>query len=365
MKLFSALTLLWFGLIPVLSSAQDIAFIKHIEVAETTAVRTEWSKDQDLIDGSISKAKLVKMKQVTSALVDYLKDSAMAAAYRPVWHGEYFSVRNSPGAQLKFGMTCHFIEQNADLSITANDMQPLLDQIVVNGKHFVTARIPSSVSNGTLYFADGGADASGEQMKMWLVTSGKGQLPWVAVTRKEYLIEAKAELTAIVNSIVSGWRMKAPVRSAEAQEAEKKAVIDQLKTMYSGADLEIRSRVYLRCYKSDEEFQKDNIDRETAGFRATIRMIDSLMAHLGAVPLSKPAVVSVNAADFRGFEDGQTNYMLVRMNGAYFNSALSEEKPQLFLVTWRYDGSNAGTAELDSKMVERVEGEALGVMLKK
>jgi hypothetical protein len=381
MKRLATSILLSLGLSPVFASAQDFAisnqhsFQQHTVVlvsqhvaavnvapaaVETTAVHAEWSKEEDLINGTISKAKLAKMKEVTGALVDFLKDSNLVAgSYSPTWHGEYNSDKNSPGAQLKFGMTCHFAGQNADLSITANDIQPLTDQLVVNGQHFLTMRIADSFDQNTFYYTD----ASAGQTKMWLVTAGNGKLPFIPVSRKEYLMEAKAELTAMVKSIEAGWKLKVPVRPVAEQEAERKGVVDQLKKMYSGTDLDIRVRIYLNSYKTDEQFQKENIARETAGFKATIRQMDSLTAHLGVVGLGKPAVVSAAAADFRGFEDGQTNYMLIRMNAAYFNNGMTEEKPQLFLVTWHYDVANASTAELDRQLTERFDGQKLQGML--
>jgi len=393
MKRLATSMLLSFGLSPVFASAQDISvstshsfqqntvilasqpITAPVAKAETTGIKVDWSKGEDRIDGSIGKAKLEKMKGVTSALVNLLKDSCLGAGvYNPTWHGEYYSGKNSPGAQLKFGMTSHFAEQNADLSITANDLQPLLDQLVVNGQHFLTMRVATTIDKNALYYTDAdgsGAStgetsgASGGQTKMWLITEGNGRLPFIPVTRAAYLAEAKAELTGMVKSIEEGWKLKVPVRAAAAQEAERKAVINQLKAMYTGADLDIRVRVYLRSYKTDEEFLKENIAGETAGFRATIRLMDNLLAHLGAAELAKPAIVSVAAADFHGFEDGQTNYMLIRMNPAYFNYALSEEKPQLFLVTWHYDAANASTAALDRRLVEKLDAQALQSMLGK
>ena len=395
MKPLSTFLLFSFGLLPGVSSAQDLAFniegsFYHATTVKTsavgtTAVRADWSKEEDLVDGSISRAKLAKMKEVTSALVDFLKDSCLGlGSYRSAWHGEYFSAQNSPGGQLKFGMTCRFTEQNADLSITANDIQPLLDQVVVNGQHFLTMRIADGGGSGVLSFTEGAAGSgasaagsgasaagsgeaagSGVQTKMWLVTAGNGRLPFTPVSRKEYLVAAKAELTAMVNSIVAGWKLKVPVRSAAAQEAEKKAALDQLKAMYSGMDLEVRTRIYLQNYNTDEQYQKANIENETAGFTAVIRLMDRLMAQLGAAALAKPAVVSGSAADFRGFEDGQSNYMLIRMNAAYFNNGLSEEKPQVFLVTWHYDRSNASTVEMDRQLTEGMNAELLQEMLGK
>jgi hypothetical protein len=396
MKRLATSMLLSFGLSPVFASAQDFAITNQTQqrtivlpgqpvaaanvapaMAETTAVNAEWSKAEDLVNGSISKAKLARMKEVTNALVNFLRDSCLGnAGYNSTWHGEYNSDRNSPGAQLKYGMTCHFAGQNADLSITANDIQPLLDQLVVNGQHFLTMRVANGFDKNAFYYTDAagsdaagsnttGSDVSAGQTKMWLVTAGNGQLPFIPVSRKEYLIDAKAELTAMVKSIEAGWRLKAPVRPAAVQEAERKAVVDQLKSMYTGTDLNIRVRIYLRTYKTDEQFLQENIASETAGFRATIRVMDSLMARLKAAELAKPAVVSVAAADFHGFEDGQTNYMLVRMNAAYFNNALSDEKPQLFLVTWHYEGANASAAELDRQLTAKLDGQGLREMLGK
>ena len=385
MKRFLTLLLLSFLAAPVVSAAQDladnIAVRPFVAIADdsqpngrilvnggTPAFKApEWAKEEDLVDASISKSKLAKMKEVTGALVGLLKDNCFSAGrFNPTWHGEYFSGQNSPGPMLKFGMTCHFAEQNADLSITANDMQPLLDQLVVNGQHYQTIRVVSAVSNKALYYTDAeGANATGAQTKMWLVTTGNGQLPFTPVTRKEYLQEAKAELTAMTGSIQTGWKLKIPVRPAAVQEAGKKAAIDQLKAMYSGMDLEVRTRIYLRNYKTDEQYRKENIDNETAGLNGTLHLMDSLLAHLPAAELAKPAVVSVAATEFHGFEDGQTNYMLIRMNAAYFNNGLSDEKPELFLVTWHYDPSNAATVELDRQLTERFDGQKLQEMLGK
>jgi len=377
MKHFYALLLISFIVVPVATHAQDLAvniavrssiFYNPQLDTETPAVKaSEWSKEEDLVDAAISKTKLAKMKAVTSAVVGLLKSSCVSAAvYNPSWHGEYFSGKNSPGPVLKFGMTCHFPGQNADLSITANDIQPLLDQLVVNGHHYATIRVASAVGGDVLYYSDAdGAGATAAQTKMWLVTSANGRLPFTPVSRKEYLLEAKAELTAMVASIKDGWKLKVPVRPAATQEAEKAATLEQLKALYSGSDFEVRARIYLRNYKSDEQYQRENIRNESAGLNTTLHLMDSLLTRMPAAELAKPAVVSVASTEFHGFEDGQTNYMLIRMNTAYFNYTLSEEKPQLFLVTWHYDPSNATTASLDRQLTAHLDVQKLQEMLAK
>src|SRR6185312_14161933 len=291
------------------------------------------------------------MKNVTNALVDFLRDSCIGSGvFNPSWHGVYFSGKKSPGVQMKFGVDCHFSEQNADLSITANDMSPLLDQMVVNGQHYLTVLVPTAGDSGTLYYESAGNERTASS-KMWLVTTGKA-LPYIPVTRKEYLTEASAELTAMVNSIIAGWKLKVPVRPAAVQEAEKNAAIGQLQAMYPRAELTVRLRMFGDNYKTDEQYQSENIGRETAGFVAMIQLMDSLMKHLPAASLAKPAVVSVAAADFQGFEDGPGCYMLARPNPVYFNNSLSQDRPQLFLVTWHYDPSVLSGTVLDKEISE-------------
>jgi hypothetical protein len=191
-------------------------------------------------------------------------------------------------------------------------IQVSLGQLMVNGQRYMTIKATGSANN---------------------ISTLKNL--YIPVTRKEYLQQAKAELTGMKNSIVEGWKLQVRVRPAAVQEAEKKANIDQLKAMYSGADLEVRMRIYLRNYKTDEQYLKENTDKETAGPLSTLRLIDDLLAHMSATELSKPAIVSVPSPDFQGFEDGKTDNMLIRMDAAHSDRSLSEVKEQELLVSAR------------------------------
>jgi hypothetical protein len=224
--------------------------------------------------------------------------------------------------------------------------------------------ISPAVKNGGQYFEYAGMDGN-VTVKRWLITTGIDQLPYVAVTRKEYLQAAKIELATIRTAIISTVKEKVIVRPAAIQEAEKKAMIDQLKNMYTGLALEVRMRQYLKNYRTDEQYLKDNTDKETADVDSTMHLMDNLLTHLSATELGKPAIVSVPAVDFNGFEDGHTDKMLVRINPTYFNSGLSDEKPQLFLVEWRYDASNAAAADIDQQLMQNFDGRQLKALLGK
>jgi hypothetical protein len=367
------LTFLLLFTLPFFSFAQD--FADNISLtgkpatrgnATTTAAPTlSWRQEEDLVNGSISKLKLSKMKSVTSALIAVLRDSCfIEGSYAPTWHGAYLSARSSGSPLMQFGVDCHFADQHAELTITANDLQSLVGHLAVGHQQFLTMDISPALKNGGQYFEYAGMDGD-VKVRRWLITTGIDRLPYEPVTRKEYLQAAKIELTAIKAAIIAEVKEKVPVRSVAIQEAEKKAMIDQLKAMYTGIALEVRMRQYLKNYRTDEQYLKDNTDKETAGADSTMHLMDNLLAHLPATELGKPAIVSVPAIDFNGFEDGHTDKMLVRINPTYFNGGLSDEKPQLFLIEWRYDASNAAAADIDRQLTQNFDGRQLKALLGK
>ena len=385
MKQFYALLALTF--ISHLSPAQDLAanspIVKNIAWNKTsdpliggeTPVRKsqQWEKEQDQINGSIPHSKLAKMKNRTDSLVAFLQDSCISeGVINPVWHGEYFAEKARSGTLIKFGVQCSFPGSNAHLRIMANDLSPLLDHLTVNNSDFLTIKAPVAVKNECQYFeyeatdAQATEDAQHMRTKVWLVTAGASQLPYTAVTRKEYLEEARTELNNTRLGLIADLKTKIPVRSTAVQEAEKKATIDQLNNSYSGIELQMRMKMFLKDYRSDEDYLKENIEKGTSDLDSTLHFMDSLMHHLSAEQLNKPAMVSVQAADFRGFEDGSINKkMLIKMNQAYFDAWLSGEKPQIFLVSWSYDPSEATAGDIDRQMQEKFDGRELKEMLGK
>jgi hypothetical protein len=261
-----------------------------------------------------------------------------------------------------FGVDCHFAEQHAELTITANDLQPLVGHLAVGRLQFLTMEISPAIKNGAPYFESTGVDGN-VTVRRWLITTGIDQLPYEAVTRKEYLQAAKVELAGEKVAIVAAVKEKVRVRPTAVQEAEKKAMIERLKAIYTGVDLEVRMRQYLKNYRTDEQFLQDNIDNEATTVDNAMHLMNDLLTHMSATELNKPAIVSVPAIDFNGFEDGHTDKMLVRMSPAYFNGERSAEKPRVLLVEWRYDAATPGAADIDQQLMENFDAQALRVML--
>jgi hypothetical protein len=361
MKLIYVLLALVF-VFPKNSSAQYSA--KNIKVASLLTSGTlpsdrlpVWQREQDQVNGHISSGKLAKMKNVTEAIIAFFHDSCLSEGpYSPVWHGEYFSEKNSPGPGMKFGVQCNFNDQEALLTITANDMSPLLDHLAVNNQDFLTIKPAVAEKNDCPYFEDG-------HSKTWLVVADAHQLLYTPVSRKEYLQEARKEIGNIKDLLITYIKQKAPVRPAATQEAEKKSTIDQLTAVYSGIELQVRMKQFLNSYETDEEYLKENIEKGTAGLDSTLHLMDSLLKHCSPNELDKPAIVSVVAASFQGFEDGRSDKMLVRMNTAYLHPAPGVEKPRFFLVTWQYDPSDPMATTIGRELEERFDAQKLRELL--
>jgi hypothetical protein len=332
------LTLLLLFALPYFSFAQDIADnnsfsgnATHVNVTATAGLKAPGAN-----------ALPVKNTSVMSVMMEALHN-------------------RRPGMPL--GVDCHFADQQAELTITANNLEPLIGHLAVGRLQFVTMDISPAMKNGSPYFEYTGTDGN-VIIKRWLIT-GSNQLPYTPVSRREYLQAAKVELAAMKTVIIAAVKEKVPVRPAAVQEAEKKATIEQLKAMYTGVSLEIRMRQYLKNYRTDEQYLQDHIDNDAAGVDSATHLMNDLLTHMSPAELGKPAIVSVPAVDFNGFEDGHTDKMLVRMNPACFKGGLSAGKPQVLLVEWRYDASNAAAADMDQQLMAGFDAQALRAMLGK
>jgi len=349
-----------------------------------------WKKGHDQVDGHIDHSLLKTMEKTTETIISLLKDSCLSVDPSiPVWHGEFVSEKHSLSSRLTFGLECDF-QGSAQLRITANEFDLLFqDTLYVNGKLFLTLKGTTAVKNGFPYFeyprggenpAAGGAPASGSapasaedtanaqamDTKLWLVVTDPEKLPYIPVTRKEYLDEAIQEVKVEKNKVIAAIKARTPLRPIEIQQAEKENEMEQVRQNYSGIEREMRLRRFLETYKTDEDYQKDGIEKGTADLEATLRLMDTLLTHLPANELKKAAIVTVPAIKFEGFEDNLPGRsMLMQVNPAYFDAALSAEKPQCFLVYWNYDPSEPAAAGIDRQLNDKFDFKKLQDLLGK
>jgi hypothetical protein len=333
----------------------------------TDAPAAPWPKEADQVFGHIPRSQLAMMKNASEDLISIFHDSILVdGSFNPVWHGEYFSAGNG-APQIRFGVSCVFhngdatVNQPNDLTIFANDISPLIGHLAVNGHEFTTLKgfVGSEARPGFEFdmSADGdNTDATEEKVhvKAWLVTADSSVLPYVAVTRKEYLEEAGRELESRKAAIITDIKSRIQIRPATEQEAGKQQALDQLRGTYSGLEQQTRVRLFLASYKSDEDYLKQNIAANTEAVDRKLALIARLLSGSTAQQLAQPAVVSVAAADFHGFEDGTPNStVLVRLRGSYYSGDTDQATVKSLLICWRYHPSDRMAERIDSQLVMR------------
>jgi hypothetical protein len=342
-----------------------------------------WKKEHDRVDGHIDHTLLKQMAQTTDTIIALFKDSCLSiGSFLPSWYGEFVSDKRSLSSRTNFGLECQF-QGNARIAVVANNIDALYrDTLYVNGKIFQTLKVPPIQKNGFSCFeylvsdpdplagvAPTGEDTANMQTlhrRLWLITADSVKLPYIAVTRREYLTTAIQEVKLEKENLTADIKARTPVKSAEAQKAEKEHEIEDIRQTYSGSESELRVRRFLKAYKSDEDYLKEGIEKGTADINATLHLMDSLLTHLSAAELKKPATVSVPAVNFEAFEDGLPNRrILVRTDSTYFNPALTAEKPQCFLVCWTYDPSEPMAADIDGQLNEKLNFKKLQDLLTK
>jgi len=325
-----------------------------------------WQKAEDQTNGSINRLSLAKLKATNTSLVSFLKDSCLAdSTLHPVWHGEYTAEKadkKTTTVSLSYGIRCNFA-QSTTLSIMANDLSPLLRHIEVYGQDYTALVSIPTVRNECPHFEPA---APTTKTKLWLITAKPDELPYTVLTRKDYLEQVIASLNTVKQHIIADVKQKAPTRTTADQEAQKNKDLESFRTTYTGAELEMRQRHYLEHYKSDEDYQKEKIDAATADTDSTISFIDGMLHRLSPSTLAAPAIVSPSAKEFEGFADGEPgSIMLIGIKPAAADATATPEKPNFFLVTWKFDPADPAAVNLDRQLAKKLDPRVLKNILKK
>jgi hypothetical protein len=291
-----------------------------VGLLSTSTTAQQFASTTSLITGHISPNKLSGMKARTQTLVQLVHtclNTENGETPIPVWHGEYLAGRSSSGSLLRFGAQCSYYstdnnaDKKAELLLLANDLSPLLGHFTLNGNGYGTIRATITRRNGCLYFqlphpeavpssatpytATPGAGAPAPESQptdlttsFWLITADSSRLPYLPVTRREFLLETRKQLIDDTNAIASEWRDKLNIRPAAVQEAEKQLELRQLKALYSGVDLEARTNLFLRNFTSDEVYLQRHINLATTLHRHALRFVTPTPSSSSAPPISRP-----------------------------------------------------------------------------
>ena len=349
-----------------------VSLANHLDDDSTKNKPTvHWKKADDESNGKFSKVQLAKLKTITETLQTLLQDSALrTAGLESVWHAEYSA--DKAGNLINYGIDCEFGSANASagLAVTINDFSSLVGHITIDNKDYMTLPVTAAVRNQCPYYEfQGGTTPENvhtPDRRSWVVTARPDVLPYMPITRKEYLEISIGWLGDTKAQIIADVKQRTPVRSHVEQESLKNRELNELRSRYSGSELQMRTQMYMENYKSDEDYLKEHLDQATADVDSTISFVKGMLNRLSPATLSAPAVISPNTREFEGFRDGDPGMvMLVRKNPDFSDAGAAPEKPQFFLITWTSEPGDDAAQATGAQIAQSLDTHYLKTLLSK
>jgi len=196
-----------------------------------------------------------------------------------------------------------------------------------------------------------------------------GILPYIPVTRKQYLEHSIIHLTRMYDEIINGLE-KMPVRSLEEQEKEKNTKLEKFKKDFGSDPKKLKSNMdyYLSGYQTDQQRRDEQVSKAKKNKTDILkRYEDELEKSTKEGFLDSPAcVVVLHSPDIITpvFVDEDKGNMLVIDNPDYIRKDLPKHIPQFFVLTW--EGMSSGVrGEVGKIIKEHFPVEKLQAMIDK
>ena len=168
----------------------------------------------------------------------------------------------------------------------------------------------------------------------------KGMLPYIPVTRKQYLDRCFAEATKMYDKMIEAEKQM-PVRTREEQEKEKNAKLAGFEKDFGKDPKRLKSAVdyYLSGYKTDQQIRDERVESAKKLKEQEIKKFrDELEKTTSQGRLDSPAVIRVMYYSDLIFDiDPKTGSMLVTENPDYIRKDLPGYIPQFIVFTWKWN----------------------------
>ncbi len=171
----------------------------------------------------------------------------------------------------------------------------------------------------------------------YILIHRKGVLPYVSVTRKQYLDYCFSYHTKIHDEIIKAQEQM-PERTLEEQEKEKKAKLAKFEKDFGSDPKRLKSAVdyYLSGYQTDQQQKEERVNKAKQIKKEELKKFtDELEKTTKEGLLDSPAIVLVKYHSSPVFEtDPLKGHMLVTENPDYIRKDLPKHVPQVFVVWW-------------------------------
>lgn len=199
----------------------------------------------------------------------------------------------------------------------------------------------------------------------------KGELPYTPVTRKQYIDQAIIYLAQFYDDAVKDFE-RAPMRSIEEQETEKKQAVEKMKKDLAWNPTAMKASIdnYLAGYKTEQEVRKEQVKNLVKDKEAVLQHYrDELDETTKQGLLSSPAIIPliIYAAEVHEplFVEENIGYMVVIENAKYMRKDLPKYVPQILTVGMGFDEYWKPQADISKLILEKFPFEKLQAMIDK
>lgn len=199
----------------------------------------------------------------------------------------------------------------------------------------------------------------------------KGELPYIPVTRKQYLDEAIIYLTQFYADALKEFE-RAPMRSLEEQEREKNQTIEKMKKdlAWNPSTMKTSIDLYLAGYKTEQDIRKEQIKEYIKNRDAVLNhykneLEETTKNGLLESPAIIPLVVYTAVSDDPIFVEQNVGYTVVIENPKYMRKDLPKYVPQILIIRWSWDEYWKPQADIAKLILEKFPFDKLQAMIDK
>ncbi len=169
-----------------------------------------------------------------------------------------------------------------------------------------------------------------------IIITRPGQLPYIPVTRKQYLLKFLEDQDKI-NQIFVGFNNKLPVLSDAEEEANKQKELDRIEKNGDPVVGKERAKKYfLQNYVSSKQKKENEIKERKRIYDENCKVAKDFLTTASEAELAKPAWFKDLSYDmvFTAFANENDGREIVLFNPGYFNPKLPDYVPQFMVVLW-------------------------------
>lgn len=171
-----------------------------------------------------------------------------------------------------------------------------------------------------------------------IILTRNGQLPWLPVTKKEFLTAYISLNEKRFQEALRQTEKNIIVRTDEQEEEYKKQQLAKIERTTSLDKVAKARDLFLRSHIPDKQQKASDIARMKQGHEAFMNPALLILSNGTDQALEQPAILDLtNTYQFKEFVAEEKGGMLVRLNPDYFDMKLPKYMPQFLVAYWMWD----------------------------